>query len=188
MAEGTRERLLVLGRDLYLEVGPAGFSLREVARRAHLSAAAVYRHFDGKEALLGAVCDEGLRIFSGYLLRALNAPSPLERLRSAGDYYRRFAVENERDYRVLFMNDTGPDGEQQATSAPTFVFLVDRVRECVRAKTLARCNEVEAATVIWAHVHGLCSLRLVGQLAHLSDEAFVSLYRRSTDQLLASLA
>jgi AcrR family transcriptional regulator len=42
----TRALLLEHARELYLEGGPAAFSLREVARRVGVSAAAVYRHFD----------------------------------------------------------------------------------------------------------------------------------------------
>src|SRR5258708_2688575 len=47
--DGTKARLLTEARDLYLEEGFAHFSLREVARRAGVSAAAVYRHYDGEE-------------------------------------------------------------------------------------------------------------------------------------------
>ena len=59
----TRTRLLAHAREVYLEGGAAHFSLREVARRVGISAAAVYRHFDSKDALLGAVCEEGFRTF-----------------------------------------------------------------------------------------------------------------------------
>src|SRR5690349_913586 len=100
----TRARLLEHAREVYLEGGTAHFSLREVARRVGVSAAAVYRHFDNKEALLGAVCEEGFRTFSSYLLRALAEPTPLGRLQSAGDFYLRFATENPHDYRVIFMS------------------------------------------------------------------------------------
>src|SRR5690242_7163071 len=54
-AEGTKARLLTEARDLYLEDGFARFSLREVARRVGISAPAVYRHYNSKEALLAEV-------------------------------------------------------------------------------------------------------------------------------------
>lgn len=193
----TRARLLEHGRDLYLAVGPARFSLREVARRAGVTAPAVYRHFDSKEALFDAVCEEGFRVFSGYLLRALAEKTPLARLRAAGDHYLRFGLENPRDYRVIFMR--GGDelgalpakrGKREAyETAPTFQFLVDRVRECIAQKELAKGDPVEMAAVIWAHVHGLVSLRLSGHLEAAGDDAaFAKFFRRSTDALLAGLA
>lgn len=195
-AAETRARLLACGRDLYLASGPAHFSLREVARRAEVSAAAVYRHFDGKEALLGAVCAEGFRVFSSYLMRALAAKTPLERLRVAGDVYWQFAREHPRDYRVIFMSDSvalgargGQSVQGSVETSPTFQFLVDRVRECMQAKILARGDATEIAAVIWAHVHGLASLRLSGHLdAAGDDDAFARFFRRSTDALLAGLA
>src|SRR5580658_6562300 len=43
------------------EVGPAAFTLREVARRAGVSHNAPYRHFRDKDALLAAVAAQGFR-------------------------------------------------------------------------------------------------------------------------------
>ena len=185
----TRARLLGEARDLYLATGPAGFSLREVARRSGVSAAAVYRHYDGKDALLAAVCEEGFRVFSSYLLRALEEKTPLARLRAAGDHYRRFALENPRDYRVIFMTDTDERRRPTKQASPTFQFLVDRVTECMKSRDLARGDASELAAVIWAHVHGLVSLRLCGHLAAAGDDAtFARFFRASTDRLLAGMA
>jgi AcrR family transcriptional regulator len=190
----TRERLLRHAREVYLEGGAAHFSLREVARRVGISAPAVYRHFDSKEALLGAVCEEGFRTFSSYLLRALEAPTPLERLRAAGDYYLRFALENAHDYRVIFMSDVAALGGtakrvNPRDTSPTFQFLVDRVRECIVARDLAPGDASDIAGTIWAHVHGLASLRLSGHLGSVGDDrTFAAFFRRSTDHLLAGFA
>ncbi|MDP8999618.1 MAG: TetR/AcrR family transcriptional regulator [Myxococcota bacterium] len=189
----TKIRLLAEARDLYVEEGPAHFSLREVARRAGVSAAAVYRHYDGKEALFEQVCAAGLQVFYGYLVRALSEPTPRARVFAAATQYLHFGLENPRDYRVLFM------GAGQGTHVPaepskgkphaTFQFLIDRVHECMRAGILRKGNAEEVATVIWAHVHGLVSLRLVGQLARAGTEPeFARFYQRSTEQLVAGLS
>src|SRR5262245_2438955 len=95
--EPTRARLLTIARDLYLEAGPAGFSLREVARRAAVSAPAVYRHYDGKEALLREACGEGFRIFSTYLIRALTGSTPRARLTRSIEEYLHFGLEHPLD-------------------------------------------------------------------------------------------
>lgn len=191
--ESTRERLLTEARDLYLESGFASFSLREVARRVGVSAAAVYRHFDNKEALLREVCAAGFRIFSSYLLRALSETTPRARLVSAAVQYLRFALENPRDYRVIFMG-AAEDFASPASSpneperAPTFQFLVDRVSECMQARVLRKADPNEVAAVIWAHVHGLVSLRLSGHLGRVGDDAaFSRFYASATEQLLAGL-
>jgi AcrR family transcriptional regulator len=190
----TRARLLEHARAVYLEGGVAHFSLREVARRVGVSAAAVYRHFDNKEALLAAVCKEGFRTFSSYLMRALTETTPLARLRASGALYLRFALENQHDYRVIFMStvaDLAGDGAKQPLqeTSPTFQFLVDRVRECVAAGVLAPGDANEMAATIWAHVHGLASLRLSGQLCSVGDDkAFAAFFGRSVDHLLQGFA
>jgi AcrR family transcriptional regulator len=191
----TRARLLTEARDLYLEVGSARVSLREVARRTGVSPAAVYRHFDNKQMLLRHVCGEGFRIFASYLMRALAASTPAERMAACADQYLHFAVEHPRDYRVIFMSDAddvlalGPPQRDDGLRDPTFQFLVDRVHECQQAKLIARGDAVEVATLIWANVHGLVSLRLSGLLNHVgSDAAFTKLYTHAVGRLLAGLA
>jgi AcrR family transcriptional regulator len=193
-ADDTKARLLAEARDLYLEEGFARFSLREVARRAGVSAAAVYRHYDGKEALFGQVCAAGLQVFYGYLVRALAAPTPHARLAASAREYLRFAVENQRDYRVLFMGagqDVVARAPKPAARAPepTFQFLVDRVRECMQANVLRECDPERVAAVIWAFVHGLVSLRLSGHLARAGDDAeFARFFEGATERLVAGLA
>ena len=188
----TKARLLTEARDLYVEEGPASFSLREVARRAGVSAAAVYRHYDGKEALFEQVCAAGLQVFYGYLVRALSEPTPHERLVGCAAQYLYFGLENPRDYRVLFMG-AGPAPKHAAGKGTkphaTFQFLIDRVQECMKAGILREDDPDEVATAIWAHVHGLVSLRLAGQLAHVgSDAQFAKLYQRSTERLVEGLS
>jgi AcrR family transcriptional regulator len=191
--EQTKARLLGEARDLYLEAGLARFSLREVARRAGVSPAAVYRHYSGKEELLGAVCGAGFRIFASYLMPALSARTPRDRLRASAAQYLRFSLDHPRDYRFIFMGAAedvaavAPYGD--AKSEPTFQFLVDRVRECVAAGVLEDGDDRVTAAIIWAHVHGLVSLRLSGQLADIgSDDAFARFYEHATDRLILGLA
>jgi AcrR family transcriptional regulator len=195
----TRARLLATARDLFLEQGATAFSLREVARRVGISAAAVYRHFEDKDALLYAACTQGFQVFFSYLVRALAAPTPAERLTATGEQYRAFGAENPLDYRFMFMSPAaqiGPPKRKPRLPAPsgappqeaTFRFLVDRVRECMSAGVLAPAEPEPVAVEIWSHVHGLVSLRLAGHLAALGDEAgFSRFYRESTARLVRSL-
>ncbi len=197
--DDARALLLTAARDLFLETGVSGFSLREVARRVGISPAAVYRHFEHKEALIIAACTQGFQIFSSYLVRALSAPTPLARLLASGEQYRAFGLENPLDYRFIFTSPAEqvcvPDAPRNATDTQalpqysTFRFLVDRVSECMAAGVLEIDPPEPVAVFIWAHVHGLVSLRLAGHLDWLGDEpAFVEHYRASVARLLRSLA
>jgi len=190
----TKERLLAAARDHYLEVGTVHFSLREVARRTEVTAAAIYRHYDSKEALLAEVCNEGFRIFGGYLMSALAKRGPRDRMLAAIDQYLRFSIERPRDYRVIFMSEPvdrrlvrPPD---DASPDPSFTFLVDRVRECQEEKIIRRGDPRDLALSIWAHLHGLVSLRIAGLLGEEGQdvERFTALYRASAESLLRGIA
>jgi len=181
-------------------VGEPGFSLREVARRVGVSPAAVYRHFEGKEALIFAACTQGFEVFSSYLVRALAAPTPLERALAACEQYRSFGLENPLDYRFIFMSPaeqvkppkasaSAVSGEPPLPQSSTFQFLVDRIRECMDAGLIARGDTHRTAVLVWAHLHGLVSLRLSGLLEAIGNEAaFAEVYRQSVARLFRGLA
>ena len=57
----TRERILDEAEALFAERGFAGTSMRDIAQHAGLTAASLYNHFEGKEALYTAVLQRGIR-------------------------------------------------------------------------------------------------------------------------------
>jgi hypothetical protein len=118
---------------------------------------------------------------------------------AAGEQYRLFALQNSQDYRFIFMTSADelhaglPLGDRPKATPPappssTFRFLIDRVRECMDARVLAKGDAERMALQIWAHVHGLVSLRLSGQLSAVGDDqAFAALYRESVAGLLRGM-
>jgi AcrR family transcriptional regulator len=167
----TRERLLATARDLLLEQGLAGFSMRKVAAACDLSATAIYRHFEDKDALVSAAVQEGFRIFAGYLREALDQPTPLARLRSAGQRYFDFAEDHPRYYALLFMTPSEELGlmklheDARREASESFQFLVDRVMDCQREGVLRAGDPRAQAACVWASLHGLASLALHGRLS-----------------------
>lgn len=83
--------------------GVEGFSLRNVARRAGVSAPAVYRHFEDKDDLLVAVATECADRLAAQMIEAVAAApaDPLERFRATGIALVRFAVAHPEHYRAL---------------------------------------------------------------------------------------
>src|ERR1700680_2908602 len=65
-----REALVTAARRLIAERGPAGFTLVEAARLAGVSAAAPYRHFTDRDALLAEAARRGLQEFDRRLATA----------------------------------------------------------------------------------------------------------------------
>jgi AcrR family transcriptional regulator len=101
---GDLRRVLVdAAFDLVGEGGAEGLSVRETARRAGVSPGAPFRHFASREALLAAVAEEAQRRFRAEVDRALaEAPAdPLQRFRSLGLAYLRWAKRNPAHFEVI---------------------------------------------------------------------------------------
>ena len=165
--------------------------MRRVGAGAGLTATAIYRHYASKEALLTAVVEQGFERFGEALWRALAASTPLARLVATSVQYRRFAVENPGYYRVMFVSspeDFGFDslpGANQDKLAPTFQFLVDRVRECIEDGVVRTGDPVAIAFTIWSHVHGMVALYLTGNLCRMvpTDDVFATVFDASVARL-----
>ena len=167
--------------------------MRALAERVGVTATALYRHFEDKDALLAALLEQGFATFGTYLMRALAGRTPLERLRRSGHAYFEFALDHPRDYALMFMtpcDDLGLTSVSESAKTrmdATFVFLVDRVKECIAAGVVAPLDPMAVALNIWAEVHGLASLRLNGQLAALDEHAFRERVEFMLDRIEASL-
>ena len=190
----TRERILQESRELLREKGSPGFSMRGLAERVGVTPTALYRHFEDKDALLATLLDEGFSVFSSYLMRALAGKSPLERLRRSGIAYFEFAREHPRDYALMFMTPCADLGLQSVSESAkarmdgTFLFLVDRIKECIDAGVCIPHEPRALALHVWATVHGLASIRLNGQLAELDEQAFGEHVEFTLDRIQAALA
>src|SRR3954452_3650364 len=105
-----REALIGAALDLIREYGPAGFSFAEAARRAGVSAAAPYRHFRDKDALLTEVARQGFERFADMLAKAWNGgrPNGLSALEEMGRAYLAFARDEPAYYAAMFESGVQP--------------------------------------------------------------------------------
>jgi AcrR family transcriptional regulator len=192
MAVDTKKRILDEARDLFLEEGSQAVTMRVVADRVGLTAMAIYRHFENRDELFRAVVAKGHALFLQYLQVSLQRPTPGERLFESGRAYLRFALENPRDYAVIFMEpmDSAALGELGSPlwqDAATFRFLVERIEECAEAGVVHVPDAEDAALTVWAQVHGLVSLFLANKL-QMDAQAFEKLYERSLLRLMSAFS
>jgi AcrR family transcriptional regulator len=98
-----RNALVAAALDALPEVGAAGLSLRDIARRAGVSPGAPYHHFRDKDALLAAVAGECAQ----HLLDALEAAvaeageDQRRRFQLTGISFIRFAVMHPAHFRAM---------------------------------------------------------------------------------------
>lgn len=187
-----RQEILQSACGLFLEEGLDGFSMRRLAERLDVTAPALYRHYEGREEVLGDVVGEAYRTLRDTLYRALEGPTPEERFRRAGSAYLDFALANPGYYQMLYAPADAlglaelPE-EAMGHALAVGQFWNDRVRECMDAGLLARRNPREAGITLWSHAHGIVSLYLLG-MVEMEEEAFRRLYRQSSLRVLRGLA
>lgn len=162
--------------------GPDGFSLRGVARRAGVSAPAVYRHFEDKEDLLAAVaadCAQRLGAITAEA-QAKAPPDALEQFRAQGVAIVRFAAAHPEHYRVLCLpgmmarlEGAGPRHDEDRRS----------VAAAQRAGQIVDLPTDEVMLAAQAIVAGLARLIIEGQLGEVDDARATALAVAVTEVL-----
>lgn len=187
-----RETILGCACELYLSHGLDGFSMRKLAREVGVTAPAIYRHYDGREAVLADVLREAHRTFSNYLYSALSAPTALERFQGAGEGFLDFVIDHPRWYEIMHVTpqhlgmDAFPE-DIEANKAAIHQFWNDRVRECQQAGILKPGDPEEQSMTMWAHAHGMIQLYHHGCFP-MEPQEFRALFRASGARLMAGVA
>lgn len=165
------------------EGGTGRVSLREVARRAGVSAAAPYRHFRDRQALLEAVATLGFERFTEAMEAARAGVGEGEQLAAMACAYVRFALDAPPLFRLMFSAEIDKQGNlalQQAAAAAYGTLAVAAAREDSIAPG-------EVAVAAWAFVHGLAMLLLDDQLLGVSATSADGLIRSVTARFVAGL-
>ncbi|MFF6984599.1 TetR/AcrR family transcriptional regulator [Streptomyces sp. NPDC008343] len=162
-----RAALLERAEAVLTEAGPAGLSLRGLARDLGVSHAAPTRHFRDRQALLDALAVTGFTEFNRRLRAAAEGRGTVEaRLEALGKAYLGFAVERHALLTLMFTakhQDRPGDGLRELGHQA----LDDTSRllaEAQRAGVVRPGDPVRLAQVAFSTVHGLAVLSVGGLL------------------------
>ena len=167
----TREKILDAARELFINEGYDGVSMRKVAEKIEYSPTAIYGYFADKEDLFLQLCHEDFHRLAESFIQLANVRDPIERLREIGRAYLEFGVRNPNHYRMMFMTAhpgviDSPEKEQRMGKGnpeeDSYEFLRLTVEEGVRAGAYREdLNDVDLlAQTLWAGVHGVVSLEI----------------------------
>ena len=180
-----REALLRGAVRVIAEVGPAAFTLREVARRAGVSHNAPYRHFRDKDALLAAVAAQGFRELTRAMRDAGEQQAlALEKLKQSGLAYVAFAVRRPEHFTVMFDAPvcTSKDPEYVQASQEAFNTLVNYIRNCQEEGQLPEGNTLERTLYAWSLVHGIAKLAVAGRFPFRTKAAMLKFAKFAIDE------
>ena len=162
--ERNREMILDAATFLVEKKGLANVSLREIARKADYSPAALYKYFDGKEGIVNAVMvRENLNLIEK--LSELEPDlSPFQRLVELCMRYIEYSLGHPVYNALLNSLTSGRRFHQEPIPAqsPYSVFL-EAVRTWVEDAGIELADDygVEETTyALWAQIHGMATLRL----------------------------
>ena len=190
--------LLRAAIELIAEVGPAAFTLREVARRAGISHNAPYRHFRDKDDLLAAVATEGFERLAkalaqarpGSAIPAAKGRAGLSRLQMSGVAYVKFALRFPEHLLVMFDWPLARNRYPALATAGSHAFsiLVGLVREAQQEGSLPPGDPILQARIAWSMVHGVSKLAIGGRLPLASDGEVVRFAAQAIDALHKGMA
>jgi AcrR family transcriptional regulator len=139
-------------------------TMREIARVIDYTAAALYHHFDNKDALLEAIRRRGYGMLAERFL-SIGELEPRPRLFTIARYHVDFAFEQPELFMVMFglrgalLENSQPVPEQQLVGS----LLDDTFRSLIGNKQLNAPFDDEV-DVLWASLHGIVSVALFGPL------------------------
>jgi AcrR family transcriptional regulator len=158
-----REALVAAALELIAEKGPGGFTFAEAARAAGVSAAAPYRHFRDRDALIADVARRGFERFAETLQAAWGdgAPEPLEALGRVGRAYLAFARDEPAFYTAMVEAQVPPDFDRELGAAADRAFAVLRRATDALVARLPEARQPPSLMVglhVWSLAHGIASL------------------------------
>ena len=158
-----REALILAALDLIAKKGPAGFTFADAARSAGVSAAAPYRHFRDRDALIADVARRGFELFAAHLDRAWDdgRPDPFTAFENVGRAYLAFARDEPAYYSAMFEAglslDESPDLREVAERSFTVLRAASETL-CARLPAEKRPPALMMSLHLWAVAHGIASL------------------------------
>ncbi|HWK86388.1 MAG TPA: helix-turn-helix domain-containing protein [Xanthobacteraceae bacterium] len=193
VSEHKRALILDAARKVFEQEGLDGASLRAIAAEAGYTPAALYFHFDSKEAIYAEVLRASIARLQEEVERAVTKTrTPVEKLRAAAMAFFSFYAENPRDLDLgfyLFRGGMKPHGlgkerDQQlnAALASALQSISDAAEELGAKKEEARMLTVDT----FAHAAGLLLLAHTGRIRMFGASAR-DLMARYVDDRIAQL-
>jgi AcrR family transcriptional regulator len=188
-----RGLILEAARKVFEAEGLDGASLRAIAAQAGYTPAALYFHFDSKEAIYAEVLQASLASLGEVVGQAVaRTKKPAERLRAASLAFFDFYAQNPRDLDLgfyLFRGGMKPKGlgkERDEELNAALTAALKPISDAAEALGAARDEANTLMVDTFAHAAGLLLLAHTGRIRMFGASA-PALMRRYVDERIALL-
>ncbi|WGS48345.1 TetR/AcrR family transcriptional regulator [Paraburkholderia sp. D15] len=183
--QALRERILDAARRIVMREGFAALSMRKIADAIEYSPATLYLHFESRDEIARALCEEGYAQLLATFAPLAGMVDPAERLKAIGRAYVAFGVAHPQTYRLIFMEDpsytgaalSGASAVQTAAQADADIdasipadddpgeaalqIMLSALAELQAAGRLSASTDIGVwAEAFWATLHGIVALNL----------------------------
>jgi len=149
--EEFRREILDSAREIFINDGYDGFSMRKLAEKIDYSPTTIYLYFKNKDDLLFAICEEFFANFFAELNRIRSvSQDPIETLRQAILYLMNFGLKNPNQYKLIFFTKSvyGTKEElveKESMARNTYFVFKEIVQDCINA---GRLREIEVDVIV----------------------------------------
>lgn len=169
--DAKRDMILDAARKVFEAEGLDGASLRAIAAEAGYTPAALYFHFESKEALYAEVLEGSIAKLDAFIAAAVSkAAEPQDRLVAAGLGFFDFYADNPRELDLgfyLFRGGMRPNGLGRERDRALNAALAAALRPIAEAAAALGAGEAAARCMVadlFAHATGLLLLHHTGRI------------------------
>lgn len=191
VSEHKRELILDAARQVFIEEGLDGASLRAIAIRAGYTPAALYFHFESKEAIYADLLNASLGSLGSAVDQAVTrATTPRQKLKAAAMSFFQFYANNPRDLDLgfyLFRGGMKPAGLGHERDEKLNAALESALRPIAEAAIELGASVQKANLLMvdcFAHATGLLLLLHTGRIRMFGASAPDLMEAYVTDQIV----
>ena len=158
--EEVRRKILTAARDLFATEGYDRITMRRIADAIEYSATTIYNHFEDKDDLVHALCQEDFTRLFQHLQETPPPADAVEAVRQLGLAYARFGTSYPNHYRFMFMTPGKFEHIQELSESAqrAFGLLRSAVAKAIESGDFLPADGDGVAQVLWASLHGVVAL------------------------------
>jgi AcrR family transcriptional regulator len=183
-----RRNVIEAASLLLVQEGPDALTVRRIAHALECSTKIIYTMFKGKDGLANALYLEGCTHLQQAIEHVPRATNPATYAHDVSWAYWEFASANPSYYMVMFCGaipNFQPSTVSISMTETAFQTVVGLFQQYIDEGTLPHDNAYLMAKAVWAQLHGVVSLYLMGHFASPAEAKDV--FARTVQTIIASL-
>lgn len=178
MKNNNKERILTISRQLFLQYGYNGISIRNIASKAKLTTGAIYFHFKNKKDIYRTICIEAIEILINKFKEGIAGRQTVPRkLISTFDSYLSFFYDH-RDYYNILMEykaefDSADDCRKEEIinkMRELLVVVAEIARQGIKDKNFREFDPMMFSVFLAAVAEGMLQYKKLGLLSAMKIE------------------